>query len=865
MKWRSLEPNRFAVGILTRPPLAAITTRLCNMEVRVARSRSSLSSSQSSAKTSSPETPRTSSKPTLSQRILSVLQTVDRPGEFSASGPSLTIPLGLHVDGMGDVELPLSAAAAKRLIKLCQQAPYGKGTETVVDTKVRKVWELGTDRFTIRNPHWDMLLGLVLREVEEKLGLPRESLEAHPYKLLVYEKGSFFLPHRDGEKIDRMVATLVINLPSKHTGGELVIQHQGQRRTIAMSGAASGSETEYAAFYADCEHEVRPVQSGYRLCLTYNLALVNTQSQVQAKAPDGETAIRQLEAILLGWSTKENGKKDGGTLDHNPGDQKSAAKLAVILDHQYSEEGLSIDNLKGVDLARANTLFDAAERAGCDAHLALVTLWQSGSAEGDEYHYSYSRRRYSRWDEFEDEDDGTGEGSSQQYSMGEVYEHLLTANHWSDRKGKKVAFGQIPIEEDEIVSAMAITDADPSREEFEGYTGNAGMTLERWYHKAAIVIWPRQNRLRIWCDAGTDAAIAGLQKLLSQPKEAIQDRESHGDECRRFARHIMETWNPYSRRSYGDPADPEAAELQKRNRAAFWQMLVELGSAELIAEAFRQVVPKDNSIKFPNSFLKGLDKQGWGACGPLVLSLFQQTEKENFRRNTAFFHQLATLPKSTSERTQLCREAAPLLLEAIERTDAERRGAWYAPSIDRKEFTVEFAGALAAIGDEKLLSRFLEWLFRHARYDHSKVQIPAALQLASSAKDAVKLSPAIQNWIQRLGGWLQQLTSKAPEKPTDWRRPSQLNCHCVYCGELSAFLADPTREVARFPLAKQRRQHLHDVIERNHCDCTHETLRVGSPQTLVCKKTNGSYDRACEDYQRNLRHLNAIRKIIAKF
>jgi hypothetical protein len=54
--------------------------------------------------------------------------------------------------------------------------------------------------------------------------LEKQSLEAHLYKLLLYEPGSFFLAHRDGEKLDRMVATLVIALPSAYEGGELVVR-----------------------------------------------------------------------------------------------------------------------------------------------------------------------------------------------------------------------------------------------------------------------------------------------------------------------------------------------------------------------------------------------------------------------------------------------------------------------------------------------------------------------------------------------------------------------------------------------------------------------------------------------------------------
>lgn len=109
--------------------------------------------------------------------------------------------------------------------------------------------------------------------LQTELGLEDRPLTAHLYKLLVYEKGSFFLPHRDGEKLDRMVATLVIGLPSVHEGGELIVSHEDARREFTFSGAASGHELSYAAFYADCEHEVRPVRSGYRLRLVYNVAL----------------------------------------------------------------------------------------------------------------------------------------------------------------------------------------------------------------------------------------------------------------------------------------------------------------------------------------------------------------------------------------------------------------------------------------------------------------------------------------------------------------------------------------------------------------------------------------------------------------
>ena len=55
-----------------------------------------------------------------------------------------------------------------------------------------------------------------LSQIADTLGCG--SFEAHPYKLLLYKPGSFFKPHVDGEKMDRMFGTLVLQLPSAYEG-----------------------------------------------------------------------------------------------------------------------------------------------------------------------------------------------------------------------------------------------------------------------------------------------------------------------------------------------------------------------------------------------------------------------------------------------------------------------------------------------------------------------------------------------------------------------------------------------------------------------------------------------------------------------
>ena len=148
-------------------------------------------------------------------------------------------------------------------------APYGRGQDTIVDTRVRKVWQLAPSMVRLGGTHWADTLSTIVTRVSRGLGAPTSAVTAQLYKLLVYDKGGFFVSHRDTEKAAGMFATLVVVLPSAHRGGELVIRHAGREVTIDLTPEVS--QLTYAAFYADCEHEVRPIREGRRVCLVYNL------------------------------------------------------------------------------------------------------------------------------------------------------------------------------------------------------------------------------------------------------------------------------------------------------------------------------------------------------------------------------------------------------------------------------------------------------------------------------------------------------------------------------------------------------------------------------------------------------------------
>ena len=630
----------------------------------------------------------------IHDKLLEALGEVDRPGDFCTWGDRPLVMPGLEVDRMGVVGLPLTKTHARKLIKLCRQAPYGKGTETVVDTDVRRVWELDPAQFQLTNPKWDELVASIVDDVKEALGLGRQKLVAHLYKLLVYEEGSFFLPHRDGEKLDRMVATLVIGLPAVHEGGELVVSHDGRSHEVVFDGAAAGHELSYAAFYADCQHEVRPVRSGYRLCLTYNLTLAKSRGKQGIAAPSYASTAAAIGELLGDWSKHAD-----------------ELRIAVTLEHRYTQEGLTIDKLKGVDRARAEVLFEAAEHADCMAHLALVTLWQSGQAEGgyDEYSYGYGRGRGYHWSD--DEDDMDFDETTSEYAMGEIYDWSLSADHWSDREGRKVLLGEIQLNEDEIVSDEPLQEAEPNREDFEGYTGNAGMTLERWYHRAAVVIWPRTKHFHVLCSAGTDASIGGLTAMVRRLKRASKAK---GDELRKeccsFATAIIDSWQP-AYRSYG---------WEKRNtdRDAFPVSLCELDDPALVERFLSTAMPTDGMVQLDKSFGKFCKKYGWHRFEKPLATVIEASTAATIGRNAEMLRILCTLRDRDSERIEVCSRLCAQVAKAVEAFDnASGKPDWRVREVDRADLLRALVTAMLAVGAEKPLGRLIKHAWSCGKYD----------------------------------------------------------------------------------------------------------------------------------------------------
>ncbi len=765
----------------------------------------------------------------LFQQIGKVLDQIDRPGSFCASGSVPVVLPGLQVKALGMIGLPLTPSLAEKLKERCEQAAYGKGEQTLVDTDVRRVWHMKPEHFKLTNPEWQTLLQQMVVKVQEELGLEKQALEAHLYDLLLYEKGSFFLPHRDGEKLERMVATLVVVLPSSFEGGELIVRHEGQEQTIDFGGEANPFSIHYAAFYADCEHEVRPLRKGYRLCLVYNLTLKKGKKGLSA--PRSSEFVEPVAQLLEQWAKTD-----------------SARRLVVTLDHQYTQDGLTWDALKGVDRVKAHVLHEAAEKAGCQIALALLTFHECREAYEE---FGYGGRRH-HWDDEDGEDE---EDESSNYEEGGLLDSSLSAEHWSDPEGKLQKIGEITINRNELLNPEALEDVDPE-EQFEGYTGNAGNTVDRWYRHAALFLWPYRKRFDILCDAGCEDAIAVLKSMVKKwQNSSKKNADTVRTDCIDLASSIITRWRHVGPGSFRD-----------KKAASLMPLLEAINDPGLMKAYLREVVVKDASVSPGKPLVNVCQQYGWATFQPELQLVFQGTTVETIERNVEMLESicLAKPGKMAEGWIELCRSLAETTVAALKAIDKPTMD-WRSNQLKRVNLLAGLVRSLLATEHLELLSRLVNQVRAlPTRYPLTPTVVSTLTELGPwLTKNVKKSNPVLSDWIAECRKQLEVLTARASQSPADFRRSAPITCTCRDCQELKEFLANPREEMHHFRYGENRRRHLEERIRAHKCDLDCTTNRRGSPHTLVCTKNANSYKAGMKTFQQNQEHLAALKSLQA--
>ncbi|KJK57822.1 2OG-Fe(II) oxygenase [Saccharothrix sp. ST-888] len=671
------------------------------------------------------------------------------------------------------------------------------------DTSVRDTWQISPDQITLAGPSWPMLLNGVLEHFRDELGLPSTArLRAEPHALLVYGKGQFFLPHQDSEKDDAMVGTLVLSLPSAHTGGELVIEHAGQRSTYR----ASKTELTLVAFYADCRHEVTPVRSGYRVTLTFNL-LAKPGTSAQDTGPLTELA----QCLDQHFSTPA--RQRYATRDLDPPN-----RLVYLLDHEYTQRGLSWERLKGADAERAALLRAAAGQAGCESVLALAEVkqtWDAHPADDAPWDDYYG---HDEDEEGEDEDDGP---ATDDYVVQDLIDDETTLDWWTSPDGAGGEEISLYVHDYEACASTPSADLTPYEAQYEGYMGNYGNTLDRWYRRAAVVVWPRERAFAARGEAGSRWAL-----------EELRDRIEQGD--------------------------PDGARTAAHSLAPFWK---HTGAQPELLDCALHVAA---GLGVAETAAMLLEPFQVGALGPEHAGGLAAAAE---RYGTAWLRQVVDGWFGLRNRYEPHRyewtERLPDLCTAL-------RASGPGTAVAR----LLFAGAWTAVdGDLRLSSTTGPAEVRRSQLEALGLPLQRILQAADQEQRAEILAALRAQADTVLECLMPMLRRSAQALPTDARRTADLDalardcadrlraiaarqpraaddwsiactgCGCELCATLETFLGSRSRRVLEWPLAKDGRRHVHTKIDSAGLPLHHQTRRQGRPYTLVLTKTEQLFTR----------------------
>ncbi|SEB07108.1 2OG-Fe(II) oxygenase [Rubrimonas cliftonensis] len=723
--------------------------------------------------------------------VATLLAAIRRDGRFAAGGRVAFRTPMFTVAGIGEIGFPVASSQIDALAASAAEAPFGRGVETVHDRAVRSTLQIDAGRIAIAGAGWRRMLDEVLDRIRDDLGV-RGELRAELYKLLIYRPGDFFKPHRDSEKAPGMVATLVLALPTRSAGGRLIVRHRDEEARFDLGGD-DPSETGFAAFYADCLHEVLPVTDGHRLVLTWNL--IRDDAGAEASAPDHAAETEALARHLASW----------------PDD--APAKIAIPLEHAYTPAEIGLSRLKGVDRARAEALAAAARRAGVVVGAALMTATETGWAE----YAGAPRWRRGRYEE-EDED---------LFELVGTERIALELSNWDGGDGPTLRDG-FPLAADEIAASDFLAHVAEGAIAFHEATGNEGVSYERSYAQAALVFWPEARTADVLLASGRNALAAEIEaRCLEGATESTPlasllgrlaavwpapDPRGHDDRAPRLL--------PAALR--GLDALGDMALTGRLLRAVAWHGDIVAEDAAALVAALKPLVASDRPVVL-DALARGAIRLRPEAAAALLAQAAAEPDLVGAGALDGGVVDLTAL---------LARAASDELARRMVKPTALADLLTAASALS--------TSAVAALCDALLADPEL--------YHPDRILLPLARELARRARSPalpLRLRTAL---LDHLGARI--AAPLAP--PSDWTRTARLGCDCPDCRAVSAFLAAPDKAELAVRAAQERRTHVERICRGAQADLDYATIKAGSPHQLILRKTDASYRRRVGQRQQDL-------------
>ncbi|KAJ7066361.1 hypothetical protein C8F01DRAFT_1123021 [Mycena amicta] len=267
----------------------------------------------------------------------------------------------LSIEGVGVVGVPLSARdSAVILLSLGVQ-------------------EVPASQITFENPGWDAWVKETAgkKAFKDLVGdhAPPMTPSFALRKLVLKGPGSettnFSVPTTENQ-----MGTIIIFLPSVHTGGRLGFNHEDQNFEVDELEDQSGFFTSVVASFSGVDCEMSPILSGYQIGLVYDI--LSRPGAEPIALPNTQQLDQHLKSALSTWATDS---------------ESSDARIHLLLAQKYkNDQSFKCDALTGADDNFWKHLAPIVRDLGLHPYFAHIEVKVEASSSVTSWEYYYEGR-----------------------------------------------------------------------------------------------------------------------------------------------------------------------------------------------------------------------------------------------------------------------------------------------------------------------------------------------------------------------------------------------------------------------------------------------------------------------------------------
>jgi hypothetical protein len=377
--------------------------------------------------------------------------------------------------------------------------------------------------------------------------------------------------------------------------------------------------------------------------------------------------------------------------------------------------------------------------------------------------------------------------------------------------------------------------------------GNWGNTVDRWYHRAAVVIWPRERTFIIRAKASPRWAVAEVAKAL---------KARHTAKALALAQRLLPFWSQATWRQDSDLLGATLAVTAK------------LGDANTAAALLQPFALTGVTPKMAPRVAELLESYGPAWLRTLLSEW--TSEKKNNELPEARMAWIGSTPRA------LCRSLCARNSSdgrTLARQILGKQWTWVLGHLKQlgqftaikelsKELTRLCQPILALLDcsqiteDLDLQRQILGFLTSQTTATHMQLGV---LRAAHARHRPITLRSLGLNPLHAHCSRTLTICLNSPVRTKDdWSIAASVRCSCELCATLKQYLHAQDKVRLEWPLAQAQRGHIHRIVDAHDLPVRHTTRRTGRPFTLVLEKTAAVFERAAaerQSWQKDLRWL----------